>query len=182
MNRHCPDVKTQGNSAAPGLCAFTSDQSHYSYKKSCSLMGLGSDNLIAVGSDEGGGLDPEKLRVALMKAHEDGKAPFFVGASSGTTVLGSFDPLDELAQVVQEFNEMTSSSVWLHVDGAWGGATLLSRKQRHLMKGIEQVDSYSTNPHKVLGAPLQCAFFITKHENMLSEVTKIYIISFYEAR
>lgn len=168
--RHCPDVKLKGNSAAPGLTAFTSDESHYSYKKSCSLMGLGSDNLVVVGTDEvTGAMKPELLRAALFKAHEEGSAPFFVGASSGTTVLGAFDPLDEIAQVVSEFNQSTSSSVWLHVDGAWGGATLLSKKHRHLLKGIELVDSYSTNPHKVIGAPLQCACFITKHQNMLRE-------------
>ena len=51
-NSYCPDVKTKGNGAAPNLVAFTSDESHYSYKKSCSLLGLGSDNLVAVQTNE----------------------------------------------------------------------------------------------------------------------------------
>jgi glutamate/tyrosine decarboxylase-like PLP-dependent enzyme len=169
--RHCPEVKSKGNSAAPGLCAFTSDEAHYSYQKSCSLLGLGSDNLVAVGTDPiTGAMDPEMLRTALFKAKEEGRVPFFVGATSGSTVIGAFDRLDAIAQVVREFNEQTSSSVWLHVDGSWGGATLLSAKHKYLMKGVELTDSYSTNPHKLIGAPLQCAFFITKHNGLLREV------------
>ena len=41
-------------------------------------------------------------------------------------------------------------NVWLHVDGAWGGAVLLSRKLRHLMAGCERADSVCWNPHKLL--------------------------------
>jgi len=131
-------------------------------------MGIGSDNLVAVGTDPvSGALDPIKLKHALYQAKNEGKSPFFVGATSGSTVLGAFDPLDEIASVVQEFNQTTSSSVWLHVDGAWGGAALLSRNERPSLAGVDQMDSFSTNPHKIVGAPLQCACFITKHEGLL---------------
>ena len=47
-------------------------------------------------------------------------------------------------QICREHN------VWLHVDGAWGGAALLSRKLRHLMAGCERADSVCWNPHKLL--------------------------------
>ena len=47
-------------------------------------------------------------------------------------------------QVCREHN------VWLHVDGAWGGAALLSRKLRRLMAGCEHADSMCWNPHKLL--------------------------------
>ena len=50
-------------------------------------------------------------------------------ATAGTTVLGAFDPIDEIADLCQEF------SCWLHVDAAWGGAVLISQKHRQLMKG-----------------------------------------------
>ena len=47
-------------------------------------------------------------------------------------------------QVCREHN------VWLHVDGSWGGAVLLSRKLRHFMAGCERADSMCWNPHKLL--------------------------------
>ena len=47
-------------------------------------------------------------------------------------MLGAFDPIEEIAAICQKYG------LWLHVDGAWGGAVLLSEKHRHLMKGIER--------------------------------------------
>ena len=40
--------------------------------------------------------------------------------------------------------------LWLHVDAAWGGAALLSRKLRRHMAGCEHADSMCWNPHKLL--------------------------------
>lgn len=54
-------------------------------------------------------------------------------AFTGTTVLGTFDPLEEIADVCEEYG------LWLHVDAAWGGGALVSAKHRHLLKGIERL-------------------------------------------
>ena len=48
-----------------------------------------------------------------------------VNATSGTTVFGAYDPLDELADVCRD-----NGDVWLHVDACWGGAVLLSDNLR----------------------------------------------------
>ena len=53
--------------------------------------------------------------------------------SAGTTVLGAFDPLEEIADVCKEHG------LWFHVDAAWGGGALVSAKHRHLLKGIERL-------------------------------------------
>ena len=39
-----------------------------------------------------------------------GYLPFFVSATAGTTVIGAFDPLDQLADVCAKYD------LWLHVD------------------------------------------------------------------
>ena len=61
-----------------------------------------------------------------------GRQPFLVVATSGTTVLGAFDPLNDIADVCEKHK------LWLHVDCCWGGSVKLSRTHQHLMNGIER--------------------------------------------
>ena len=89
------------------------------------------------------------------------QVPFFVGATAATTVLGAFDPFQEIAAVCQRHG------VWMHVDGCWGAAALLSPTHRHVMKGAEMADSLAWNPHKLMGLPLQCSAFLTRHKGRL---------------
>ena len=88
------------------------------------------------------------------------QVPFFVGTTAGTTVLGAFDPFEEIAAICQRHK------VWMHVDGCWGAAALLSPQHRHLMKGSQLSDSLAWNPHKLMGLPLQCSAFLTTHKGV----------------
>ena len=55
-----------------------------------------------------------------------------VSATAGTTVIGAFDPLEQIADLCAKYN------LWMHVDAAWGGGALMSKKYRTLLKGIER--------------------------------------------
>ena len=82
------------------------------------------------------------MRCWLPRPLADGdptKRLLFVGATAGTTVLGAFDPFDEIATIC-------AKQMWLHVDGAWGGGA--SEKLRQLVAGVEKADSFCWNPHK----------------------------------
>jgi glutamate/tyrosine decarboxylase-like PLP-dependent enzyme len=57
--------------------------------------------------------------------------------------------------------------VWLHVDGAWGGSVLVSKKWRHKMAGVERADSVTWCLHKMMGINQQCAAFLTKESHLL---------------
>lgn len=81
-----------------------------------------------------------------------------MGTTAGTTVLGAFDPFQKIAAICKKHK------VWMHVDGCWGAAALLSPEHRHLMKGCELSDSLAWNPHKLMGLPLQCSAFLTTHK------------------
>nr|KAG5695465.1 hypothetical protein BaRGS_011307 [Batillaria attramentaria] len=158
-----PDVKQTGTAGLPNMCVLTSEKAHYSIKKGAALLGLGTDNVVTVKTDSVGRMCPKALDVALCDVTAQGRVPIMVNATAGTTVLGAYDPLDAIADVC------TRHKVWLHVDGAWGGSVLLSDKLRHRMKGVERADSMTWNPHKMMGAPLQCAAFLTKHKTLLTE-------------
>lgn len=161
--RKNPNVKRTGVFSSKPLIVFTSDQGHYSVSKSASWLGIGMDHVVPVATDDQGRMLPEALRKAVQKAREQGGDPYFVNATAGSTVFGAYDPLDQLADVCAE------EGLWLHVDGCWGGAVVLSRKHKHLVSGIHRVDSVAWNPHKMLGAALQCSAFVTKHKGLLHQ-------------
>ena len=50
------------------------------------------------------------LEEQILRARREGGLPFFVSATGGTTVLGAFDPLHEIADVCKKYD------LWMHVD------------------------------------------------------------------
>lgn len=111
---------------------FTSEDAHYSSGKLASFMGLGSDNVYKVNTCKRGKLIVEHLESEVIRAKKEGAIPFLVVATAGTTVLGAFDPIDQIADLCKKYD------MWLHVDAAWGGGALMSHKYRHLLNGIER--------------------------------------------
>ncbi|KAM6154010.1 cysteine sulfinic acid decarboxylase isoform 1-T1 [Erethizon dorsatum] len=156
-----PDCKQRGLRALPPLAIFTSKECHYSVNKGAAFLGLGTDSVRVVKADERGKMIPEDLERQINLAEAEGAVPFLVSATSGTTVLGAFDPLNAIAAVCQR------RGLWLHVDAAWGGSVLLSQKHRHLLDGIQRADSVAWNPHKLLGAGLQCSVLLLQDTSNL---------------
>lgn len=158
-----PNVKKKGLAGLPPLVCFTSEAGHYSISKGAHWLGLGTDHVYKIKCDELGRMRPDELKAAITEARKQGHLPFFVNATCGTTVLGSFDPLPDIAAICREEN------LWLHVDACLGGTLLFSEKYRDRLKGIELSNSVAWNPHKTLGAPLQCSLFLVKGKNILHE-------------
>ncbi|KAK6635456.1 hypothetical protein RUM44_000707 [Polyplax serrata] len=156
-----PEIKTQGLYCLGILVAFTSEDSHYSILKGVNWLGIGTDNVIKIRTDDRGKMIPEELERAILKVKEDGKVPFFVNATAGTTVLGAFDPIQSIADLCAKYN------LWLHVDACWGGSLMFSKKHSKVLDGLRRADSIAWNPHKMMGAPLQCSIFITKYKGLL---------------
>lgn len=106
-----PDVKEKGSACLPGeLVIFTSDQCHYSLKTAVSVTGIGIDNCIMVESDEHGKMIPSKLERSIAEQKKLGKIPIMVNATAGTTVIGAFDSLNEIADICEKHG------LWMHVD------------------------------------------------------------------
>lgn len=140
---------------------YVSEDAHYSFDKAANIVGIGTQNLIQVPTNARGEMIPEELERIMATDLKDGFTPLMVGATFGTTVLGSFDPLEKIAAICDHFK------VWLHVDAAWGGAAFFSQTARHLTRGIELADSVTFDAHKTMGAPLITSFFLTRHIGIL---------------
>ncbi|KAA0716083.1 Glutamate decarboxylase 1 [Triplophysa tibetana] len=159
--KHYPEVKIKGMAAVPRLVLFTSEHSHYSIKKASAALGFGTENLILLSTDERGRVIPADLEAKVIDAKQKGFVPLFVNATGGSTVYGAFDPINEIADICEKYN------LWLHVDGAWGGGLLMSRKHRHKLDGIERANSVTWNPHKMMGVPLQCSAILVREKGLL---------------
>jgi len=144
--------------------AFVSEEAHYSVLMSANVIGIGHQNLIKVKCDSGGRMNPESLLEEINRATSNDRVPFCIVATSGTTVRGAFDPLREIAQIAHD------NDIWLHVDAAWGGSCLFSRRHRGLMDGVELADSVCWDAHKMMGLPLICSVFLTKNKSVLRSV------------
>jgi len=164
MARHhaCPELKTKG-STSQKLVAFVSDQAHYSGQKAVNVLGIGTDNLIAVASDDQGRLCPAALSEAIELSIKQGHKPFYIGLTAGTTVLGAFDPVPECRAIADKYN------IWLHIDGAWGAPILFSPTHKHLLKGCELADSFAWDAHKLMNVPITAAVVPTRHQGMLEQ-------------
>jgi len=159
-----PDALESGHALTrgPPLIAFTSAHAHYSLQKSAALLGLGRRALRLVPCDDQGRMRPAALAHLLKnESRDNGSRPFFVSATAGTTVLGAFDPLPELAELCAEHR------LWLHIDGTFGAAALLSPNQRGRMAGVERADSLSWNLHKMLGITQHCAALLVRRPGQL---------------
>ncbi|KAJ8957457.1 hypothetical protein NQ314_006555 [Rhamnusium bicolor] len=125
-HKFIPDFKTKGLHSLPRLVLFTSEDAHYSVKKMASFLGIGSDNVYLIKTNSRGRMDVGHLIKEVERSLSEGGAPFMVSATAGTTVIGAFDPLEEIANVCEKY------SLWLHVDAAWGGGALVSKKTQRI--------------------------------------------------
>ena len=63
--------------------------------------------------------------------------------------------------------------LWLHIDGAYGAAVLFSNRYRNLVRGIEQADSVTFDPHKWLAMPFSVGLVLTTHVDALERTFSV---------
>ncbi|MBX9729867.1 MAG: hypothetical protein K2X59_00935 [Sphingomonas sp.] len=144
----------QGQSAP--LILYTSDEVHSSTDKAVSILGLGTDNLRRLATDDAFRMRTDLLAEAVAKDRREGRQPFCVVASAGTVTTGAIDPIAELSAFCKR------EGLWLHIDGAYGALTVLSDRYQAAMSAIGMVDSVSLDPHKFLFCPAEAGCVIVR--------------------
>lgn len=163
MARDARNSRIRNDGVQQKMTLYTSKESHYSIPKNAAFMGIGRDQVRYIPTDSYGRMIPEKLEELIENDKSLGFQPFFVNATAGTTVLGAFDELPPLHTICKKHQ------LWLHVDGAYCGGVIFSKKFKHLVAGIEHSDSFSINAHKMLGTPLSCSILVTQHKKHLHD-------------
>jgi glutamate/tyrosine decarboxylase-like PLP-dependent enzyme len=133
----------RGTRPAGSWAIACASSAHSSIRSAAAVLDV---EIVEVEPDLEGRLTGRALRTVLQR---DDRV-FAVVASAGTTNAGIVDDLETTSQVCDELG------VWLHVDGAYGGAALAAPSARALFAGIENADSFIVDPHKWLFAPYDC--------------------------
>ncbi|MEB3277589.1 MAG: pyridoxal-dependent decarboxylase [Lyngbya sp.] len=159
-NDKFPQIWSEGVSAlkGQGRPAIAVGDAHYSISRAVGILGIGEEQIVRLPLNEKKQICLEKVRPTLEAAAQRGLNIFAMVASAGTTTLGAFDSLDQLADIAQEEN------IWLHVDGCHGGSLLVCDQLRHKLKGIEKVDSFVWDTHKTMFLPGVCTLLFYKNK------------------
>lgn len=147
-----------------GLALVVSERGHYSLGKAADVLGLGREDLVTVPTDVHDKVKVRELEKTCKALLARNVKPLAIIGIAGTTETGSIDPLDDLADLAQEFG------VHFHVDAAWGGPVLMSDKHRALLKGVERADSVTLDAHKQLYVPMGAGMLLLKDPTLAGSI------------
>lgn len=142
---------------------YLSDQAHSSNIKAIRILGFKKRQVRIIPTDIEFKMSINKLKNEIAKDKLKGYHPFCIIASAGTTNTGTVDPLEEIASICKKEN------LWMHIDGAYGGASILSEKGKKYLKGIEKADSLTVDPHKWFFQPYEIGCLLVKNHKWLSK-------------
>ncbi|MBN9564842.1 MAG: aminotransferase class V-fold PLP-dependent enzyme [Alphaproteobacteria bacterium] len=170
-NDRFPNLLSKGmqGGADKRMVIIASQEAHTSIQRAGMTLGIGLENVRLIPTDESGRLSVHELVNTLESLKSESIIPLCIIATAGTTVAGVIDPLEPIAKIAKEYG------VWLHVDGAYGGALIFSHENKHLLKGIENADSITFNPQKWLFVTKTCSLLMVKDYAKMSNLFSVYL-------
>jgi glutamate/tyrosine decarboxylase-like PLP-dependent enzyme len=150
-----------------GATVYFSDQTHSSVERALRILGFLPEQLRQVASDDRFRLSMPSLERAVAADRGAGLRPFCIVASAGTTNSGAVDPLSEIEEFARRQN------MWLHVDGAYGAAAVITDRGRALLDGMGGADSLSLDPHKWMFQPFECGCFLVRDAGLMKNTFQI---------
>ena len=146
----------QGLSNLPTLRVYASTRTHTSIDKAMWVAGLGQDNLVKIDTTEDFALDVDALAKAIQNDRKNGLLPAGIVICVGGTSMGATDKVRAICELAEK------EDLYTHIDAAWAGSAMICPEFRHLWDGAELADSIVLNPHKWLGASMECSAHFVK--------------------
>jgi glutamate/tyrosine decarboxylase-like PLP-dependent enzyme len=143
------DVEERGLQGAPTIRVVVGEKRHGTIDRALRMLGLGAPTDLVPADDQG------RLRASELRI---GDEPTIVCAQAGEVNTGAFDPLAEITAI-----SGAAPNSWVHVDGAFGLWAAVPASLRHLLAGLENADSWSTDAHKWLNVPYDAGVAFTRH-------------------
>ncbi len=159
---HGHDVEAAGLAGSPQINVIVGAEQHSTVDRALRLLGLGTDRVTRVPTDDEGRIVISEFTGALNRC----VGPTIVCAQAGNVNGGAFDPLAEIVVDIER-RRRSRNDIWLHIDGAFGLWVRASDTRRHLAAGAESADSWGTDAHKWLNTPYDCGITIVRDRRAL---------------
>lgn len=153
---------------------------HYSWSKAAHLFGLGKENCLQVKVDRQLRMSMNEFNESLKFCQDLRRPVIQTVCILGSTEYGTFDPLDEMVELLRQYKALGLYSP-LHVDAAYGGyfQCMFKQGERYpdrvrasqekfkdlyqIFEALKNVDSVTVDPHKLGHTPYGAGVFVTKH-------------------
>jgi glutamate/tyrosine decarboxylase-like PLP-dependent enzyme len=159
LERQGWDVEARGLYGAPVLRVVVGEEAHPSLHKALGMLGLGRERVERVPSDAQG-----RLRADALPALD---ASTILCLQAGNVNSGACDPISECVAQAER------AGAWVHVDGAFGLWAAASPALRHLVAGLERVDSAAVDAHKWLNVPYDSGIAWTRHPEAMRQAMRV---------
>lgn len=151
-------TRTQGVTNAH-LVGYTSDQTHSCVARAFDILGLGTNALRKIPTNDAFEIDVDALRAAIARDRAAGLAPFVVIGTAGAVNVGAIDDLEAIADIA------AAERLWFHVDGAFGATAILSDDIKPRLSGLKRADSIAFDFHKWLHVNYDAGFVLLRDED-----------------
>ncbi len=144
---------------------------HYSWTKGVQLTGLGAEAFWTVDLNEQGMVCIDSLTERIEQARQQQRPVMMVVSVAGTTELGTFDPIDRIQQVLDDYRSRHGVDIYHHVDAAYGGffaanvcgdtdSCNLGDGVCRAIEAIPRANSVTLDPHKLGYVPYASGAFV----------------------
>lgn len=157
----------EGLSNLPTTRVYASTRTHSSIDKALWVAGMGQDNLVKISTNDDFSMNVDELAKAIKEDRENGLLPAGIVVCVGGTSMGATDNVREVCELAKK------EGLYTHIDAAWAGSAMICPEFRHLWEGAELADSIVLNPHKWLGASMECSAHFVKDPTTLVKTLAI---------
>ncbi len=156
--------RARASASIDDMVVYASNQAHSSVEKGARVAGF--RHVRAIDVDDRFALSTENLADVLRDDVAAGLTPTAIVSAVGTTGTTAIDPVRAIAEMAR------GVGAWHHVDAAYAGSALICPELRWMADGLDQVDSFTFNPHKWMFTNFDAnVFYVADREPLLQTLS-----------
>ncbi|MED1788461.1 pyridoxal-dependent decarboxylase [Brevibacillus laterosporus] len=193
ISKIAPESRREG--IPNDLVVVTNEGAHYCVEHVCSILGLGADQCIRIGTTEDWRMDVTKLKQVLHEQLAKGKRIAAVVCCGGTTINFACDDTNEVYQCVEQVFTETKQTYfpYFHLDSVigWLWFTFMGLSEKEWeqkienpeirgkikravekMQGVSRFDSFGVDMHKNGLCPYSTSLFVSKTDECFNRLNE----------